>query len=175
MSDETPTDVEIVEAAIEPGQDIEEEPVVPAGFSVHDESSANWLIRKIVEARTYGRRVADWAEKEQARACREEQRFLYLFGGQLIDWLRRKIEEQGGRRKSVNLPAGTLGFRKENAKLVIDDEELVLAWAKEHHPELVCIVERISKSRLNDYVEATGEVPDRGLHIEGEKEKFYVR
>ncbi|MCE9554589.1 MAG: host-nuclease inhibitor Gam family protein [Planctomycetes bacterium] len=175
MSDETPTDVEIVETAIEQGQDAEEEPTVPAGFSISDESSANWMIRKIVEARTYGRRVAEWAEKEQARACREEQRFLYLFGGQLIDWLRRKIAEQGGRRKSVNLPAGILGFRKENAKLVIDDEGLVVAWAKEHHPELVCIIERISKSKLNDHFDRTGEIPEQGLHIEPQKEKFYVK
>jgi len=145
------------------------------GFHVHDDSSANWVIRKIQEARAYSCRVAEWSEKEQVRAKREEDFFLFRYGQQLMDYARKKIDELGGRRKSIALPAGTLGFRKEHAKIIIDDEAAVLAWAKAHKPDLVTIIERLSKSGLNEHIDATGEIPEAGLHIEPEKEKFFVR
>lgn len=144
-------------------------------FRVSDDESANWVIRKIADARAYAERVAAWAEKEQARAKHEEESLLFRFGEQLKAYARRKIEEQGGRRKSVNLPAGCVGFRKEGPKIVIDDEGVVVEWAKKHHPDLVSVVERLSKGAFNQLVEQTGEVPDHGVHVEAEREKFYVR
>ena len=60
-------------------------------------------------------------------------------------------------------------------KLVVDDEQAVLAWAREHHPEMVAVVERLSKTALNEHVGRTGEVPDAGVHVEPERERFYVR
>ena len=144
-------------------------------FNVHDESSANWLIRKIVECRAYAQKCAEWAEREQRRAQREEEFFWVRYGPQLREYVQAQITEQGGRRKSVSLPAGVAGFRKEAAKIVVDDEAAVIAWAKEHRPELVTVVEKLSKSRLNEYVEATGELPALGTHVEPEHEKFYVK
>lgn len=151
------------------------EPEVPATFMVVDDGSANWLIKKINECRAYARRCADWAEREQRRAQHEEEFFWARYGAQLRAYIQRKIAEQGGRRKSVSLPAGTAGFRKEAAKIVIDDELAVLAWAKACQPALITVVEKLSKSALNAHVESTGELPDQGVHVELEHEKFYVK
>ena len=41
---------------------------VPEKFRVADEDSANWLIKKIVEARQYAARVKAWADREVRRA-----------------------------------------------------------------------------------------------------------
>ncbi|HZK82445.1 MAG TPA: host-nuclease inhibitor Gam family protein [Humisphaera sp.] len=151
------------------------DPPVPEGFHVHDEASANWVVRKITEARAYARNVAEFAAREKNRAQREEAFFMFRYGAELLDYARRKIAAQGGRRKSVNLPAGVVGFRHEGPKLLVDDEAAVIAWAKQHNPELVKTIENLSKSALNQHMEETGEVPDVGIRIEPAGEKFYIR
>jgi hypothetical protein len=165
-----------VEAISEPDADVDvPEPDAPEHFRVHDDATANWVVRQIVERRAYARRCAEWCDREQARAKHEEDFFLFRFGPQLMDFARRKIAEQGGRRKSTGLPAGTVGFRSEASKLVVDDEASVIEWAKANLPQAVSIVERLSKSELNQHLEATGEVPGRGAHIEPAREKFFIK
>jgi len=151
------------------------QPEVQETFNVHDDSTANWVIKKIVECRNYADRCDQWCAREKNRARRDEEFFLFKYGPQLRDYAKQKIAEGKNRRKSVNLPAGTVGFRKENAKLVVDDDTLVLAWAKEHAPELVTTVEKISKTALNEHLETTGEMPQKGVHIEPEREQFFVK
>jgi hypothetical protein len=148
---------------------------LPDAFSVCDDGSANWVIRQIIERRAYAKRCAEWCEHEQSRARQEEEFFLHRFGQQLLDFARQKIATQGGRRKSVNLPAGVIGFRHEGPKLMIDDEAAVIVWAKEHNPQVIKIVEQLSKSALNQHLEETGEVPGVGVRIEPAREKFYIR
>jgi hypothetical protein len=75
----------------------------------------------------------------------------------------------------VHLPAGTLAFRKQPPKLVVEDEQAVIAWAKQNKPELVIILESLSKSGLNDHVKQTGEMPERGVRLEPERESFSVK
>jgi hypothetical protein len=151
------------------------EPLVPGQFSVRDDATANWLLRKIIEARAYAARCAAWAEKEKRRALRDEEFFWMRYGPQLRAYVQQKIVDGGGRRKSFQFPAGTVGFRTEPSRLVVDDDAAVIAWAKEHYPELVVTIEKLSKSALNSHVETTGEMPDAGVHIEPEHERFYVR
>lgn len=170
MNDELSTAVALVAE-----DDSESQPSIPEQFHIHDDTSANWLVRKIVEARAYAKRCADWCAREQARAQRDEEFLLFRFGQQLIDHARARILEQRGRRKSVNLPGGMVGFRHEGPKLLVDDEAAVIEWAKQHSPALFHTVERLSKSGLNQHLEETGEVPDVGVHIEPAREKFYIR
>ncbi len=80
-----------------------------------------------------------------------------------------------GRRKSLNLPAGVVGFRAIGPNLLIDDEEPVLRWAKEHCASAVVVVERLSRSALKSHFVATGELPEAGAHVEPSAEKFYIR
>jgi Bacteriophage Mu Gam like protein len=151
------------------------EPEMPEQFHVHDDDSANWVVRRIVECRAYAKRCAEWCDREQTRAKREEDFFMFRFGPQLLEFARQKIAAAGGRRKSVALPAGTIGFRSEPLKLVVDDEQAVIAWAKQHYPSLISIIEKLSKSALNEHLESTGELPDAGAHVEPPREKFYVK
>lgn len=155
--------------------DADGQPIVLDSFSVHDDATANWVVRKIVEAREYAKRCAEWCTGEQARARRDEAFLLFRFGQQLSDYARQRIAEQAGRRKSVCLPAGILGFRQDAPKLVIDNEVEVIEWAKRHRPDLVSTVEHLSKSGLNQHMKDTGEVPGAGAHIEPAQDKFYVK
>jgi hypothetical protein len=152
-----------------------EEPDVPDQFRVHDDNSANWVVREIAERRAYIKRCAEWCAREQSRAKHEEEFFLYRFGSELQEYAKKKIVAFGGRRKSINLPAGTLGFRTDSLKLIIDDEPAVIAWALKYFPKAVTRIERLSKSDLNEHLKLTGEIPSTGAHIEPAQEKFYVK
>jgi hypothetical protein len=110
---------------------------VPNGFAINCGEHANWLVRRIKEARSYGDSVKAWTEKEVRRAQREEQTLMFLFGRQLETWFAGELEKVRGRRKSISLPAGTIGLRMISPTLQIDDEQCVIAWAMTHCPAAV--------------------------------------
>lgn len=147
---------------------------VPQGFAVRDAASANWVIRKVVEARRYAERVQTWAAAELRRAQREEEFFLRRYGTELEAWARRQIEIQHDGRKSVSLPAGVMGFRIEQARLDLTDESALLAWCKTHLPAAIKTVESIMKTTVTEHIKTTGECPS-GAEIGGGGEKFYVK
>ena len=146
----------------------------PDSFRITDAKSANWLVRKITELRAYRDRVKEWAEQELHRAAEDEKRLLYIFGTQLQTWAEAEIARSGGQRKSVNLPAGRVGYRTLGSRLVIDNAEAVVQWAKSNCPDAVIVKESLDKEKLNTLLEETGEVPDAGAHVEAAREKFFV-
>ncbi len=144
-------------------------------FEIDSPEKASWLVRKIVECRLYGTRAKAFAEREQCRAAREEQALWQRFGGQLEAWVQHMIAASGGRRKSVSFPAGTVGYRRVGPKLIVEDKEAVLRWAKEHVPDAVVVTERLLKAKLNEVMETTGLIPDEGVHFEPATERLFVR
>jgi hypothetical protein len=148
---------------------------VEPGFAVTDEKTANWVVWRIVAARIRAERAAAFAAAESNRAEREEKFYLVRFGSQLEQFAREKLAQMKGRGKTVRLPAGSLCFRAQPPHLVIEDEAAVLAWASAHAPALIRTVKTVSKSGLNEHVRMTGELPDRGVRVEGPLEKFSVR
>jgi phage host-nuclease inhibitor protein Gam len=148
---------------------------VPEHFEVTDEGTANWLCRKIRASRAYADEVRIWADRETARAAREEKVLMFLFGRQLERWARDRIARLKGKKKSINLPAGTVGFRASTPRLVIDNEHAVIEWARQHAPSAVHTVEKVLKSVLDNHFKITGELPDDGVHVEPATEKFFVR
>jgi hypothetical protein len=171
VSESTPPITSPIDAEV----DVELLRSVPKAFVVEDERSASWVIRKVVAAREYGERVRDWAAQERRRAEREEMTLMYLFGRQIEQWAGNEITKLNGKRKSLVLPGGTVGFRKANAKLVVDDEQAVILWAKDNCPQAVVTVEKLAKIILDQYVHETGHSPEDGVHIEPETERFFIR
>lgn len=163
------TDIQPIEATSDETID------VPAQFAVVDDSSANWVVRRIVEARAYAERCEEFARREKARALRTEEFFMFRYGDQLLRWAEGRLAEQGGHRKSVNVPAGVVGFRRQPRKIVVDDEPALIEWAKKAKPELVITIEKISKEGLNKHMRETGELPDAGVHWDEDHETFYVK
>lgn len=149
--------------------------MVPERFSVRDRPSAEWLVRKLVEADAHVRRVKEQAEREVRRTERERDFLLMRFGRELEAWARKELAKHKGRqRKSLLLLSGTVGFRRTRAKLLVEDAARALAWAKKHCRGAIVVTERLSKTALTEHVTATGELPD-GAQLEGAKEKFYVK
>jgi hypothetical protein len=145
------------------------------GFCIDNADRANWLVRRIIEARAYADRVRTWSAREERRAKRDEQRLLYLFGRQLETWVSQELANSGGKRKSINLPAGSVGFRRIRPKLVIEDRTAVTDWAREHLPKAIVTKEHLSKQVINTQFAQTGEIPDIGAKIEPEHDRFCIR
>jgi hypothetical protein len=151
---------------------VEPPPDVPEAFGVSDASSANWLVRKVIEARAYAKHVKEWAALEVRRAEREERFFLERFGPQLEAWARQQIA--GSRRKSMKLPAGTVGFRTEPRRLDVTDEAKLIGWCRKALPSALRIETHLMRSIVKDHVEQTGECPS-GAEVGGGQQRFYVR
>ncbi len=143
-------------------------------FHIRDESSANWAVRKIVEGRAYRERVGRWAQAETLRADRQEAFLMHRFGSELEAWAREQIGKQHGRRRSIALPAGVLGFRREPTKLLVVNEQALVGWCRAYLPAAVKVTESLLRSEIQAHIKTTGECP-RGAEISGGGERFYIR
>ena len=146
---------------------------VPERFEVHDRDSAEWLVRKLVEADAHIRQVHQQADREVRRTERERDFLRMRYGPQLERWTRQQVEQSKGRRKSVLLLSGTVGFRRVPAKLVVDDAPAALAWAKRHCLRAVVFTEKLSKTSLAKHLHETGELPE-GARVQSAGERFYA-
>ena len=177
-----------------------EEPAIASpAFEVKDHTSAAWVVRKVVEARAYAERVRAWAAAELRRAEQEESWFLHRFGGQLEGWLRTELTRQGGRRRCIALPSGTIGLRQQPPRLEVIDELAAVAWCHRHLPQALRIgVEadgaagielaawhaqheddarcrhHLLREPLNHHVAETGELPE-GTTLRPAQDLFYVK
>ena len=98
---------------------------------------------------------------------------MRVYGPQLQDWAAAAIRKLRGRRKSIRLPAGSLCFRRSNARLVIDDESSVIRWAKISFPAGVVMTEKLRKAAIYDHFSQTGEVPPKS-HVEPAADQFLI-
>lgn len=146
---------------------------VDDAFHVVDEQSANWVIRKITESRRYGDRVRAWAAAEIRRSEREEAFLMRRFGRELEDWCRHQLAERGHRQRSLNLPAGRVGFRRTRMTVDIDNPATALTWCRRHLPNAIIVTERISKTQMSTFVHSTGELPG-GVSIRPASDEMYV-
>ncbi len=142
-------------------------------FHVRDQSSASWVLRKIVEERAHRQRVGEWFEAEIRRSERREAFLLHRFGAELAEWTREQLAQQFGNHRSIDLPAGTIGFRNEPTRVVVNDEPKLIAWCRQHLPTAVKVIESVLKTEINQHIKSTGECPD-GAELAG-GEKFFIK
>lgn len=118
--------------------------------------------------------MQEWAAREVRRAQAEEKFFLYRYGHQLEEWTRRQLAAENGRRKSIRLPAGAVGFRTEPPRLAVRDEDELLRWCRDHLPAAVATAQHVLRSVVREHVAATGELPPGAEPAEG-GEKFFIK
>lgn len=143
-------------------------------FHVRDEASASWVVRKVNEERAHRARVEKWYEAEMRRSQRREAFLLHRFGAELMDWTQQQLTRQFGKRRSIHLPAGIIGFRVEPTRVVVADEPRLLAWCRQHLPSAVKVVASVLKSEIAIHIKETGECPD-GAEMAGGGEKFFIK
>ncbi len=145
------------------------------GFTPDTPEKADWVLGKIADARARAARVRENMELMAREADREAAFFEWKYGPALQDFLRGELGE-AGRRKSVRLPNGVLGYRTRPAGVQIADTGAALAWARTHLP--AAVVETVDRKALGaallETLRDTEEVVDFAALTPAE-ETFYIK
>lgn len=164
---------------------------------VCDERTANRVVRRINAVRAYAEQVREWAAAETRRAEQQEARLMGWFAPQLLAFAKHRLGD--GRRRSIRLPGGTIGLRRQPVRPTVIDEGEVLTWCREHLPEAVqlsvavagpaiitlrqwveqqggCDAElevKLRRKVVAEHVKVSGEIPP-GMDMAAGDEKLYI-
>lgn len=144
-------------------------------FQVTDRDSADWVVGKMLDLDARETRLKAGYEAAKREIERERAFFERRFGDGLRNVALREITANGGRKKSVNLLNGTVGFRVSPEKIEVGDEEKAKAWAKDNALDAISVkvTESLIKKELLAAMKKRGEVPDGCEYVEP-TQKFYV-
>ena len=149
-------------------------------FSVHDDQSADWVLRKLQEIDAdllaldalYQARVNMLVQRAKALTRQRtwlKNRFkmdLQVYATQQIDLL------NSGKKaaKSIKLTYGTLGYRSSAGSIEVREDNLkdAIAWDESHCPAAV------SKSILKTPLKAMKELPSHLFESIPPQENFYI-
>ena len=150
----------------------------PKKFKVTNLQSASWCM---VKANTAADKIANETAMREAAVRRIDAWYdeytashvatiaaMEMF---LEPWVREEVADT--KKKSVNLPNGTAGFRDSGESVVIFDEEKMIAEAKKLDIE-VHTVESVHKKDIKAYIKETGVVLENAKIVPG-TEKFYIK
>lgn len=155
-------------------------------FSVTDIRSAEWCLKRIAWHQKHKADALAFVEAEKAKLDEylakvnlEEDGSIEYFKELLKPFAMEQL--QGSRKKTLNLPSGSLSFKKQAPEFVKNDEEL-LAFAKESVPEFVKIKESVDWGEMkktcqidnNRLVTADGEIV-RGVTVNERDDTFTVK
>jgi phage host-nuclease inhibitor protein Gam len=159
--------------------DLVPEETIPQGFAIDSLDKAEWALSKI--ARADGRiqdkqRVAKQlisAITARLEAITEhDRRSVEDLSAMLRPWAELEVAKQG-KRKSVELLGGTVGFRQSPARLDVTDPVAAVSALEAAHPECVRIKKEVDKVATRKLVESTGEIFEGMAMVPGAV-NFYV-
>lgn len=129
-------------------------------FRVETMDQASWAMRKLAKVLERRAEIRDVAErrKEQINAwCTAElQRTDHdreFFGNLLVDYHERLLAEDP-RRKTINLPEGSLKARKTPDRVEVFDSDAFVAWAEaQDHADLLRVRVEADKTALKNWIQ----------------------
>lgn len=113
------------------------DPECPAADEV-----ADWIVTRILDARAEQARIKQQYRPRLAQAEQREKGLLYRFGSWLECFTRARV----GKRKSVLLASGTVGFRKLKADVTVVGAQAAADWARQHAPQLLAVTIDLRKA-----------------------------
>lgn len=121
-------------------------------FTVTDNDTADWAIRKIVGYQDKIKEARELVEKRIMQynkwlddTTKENERQIAFFEGLLLPFAEKQL--QGSKKKSIKLPNGTIGFRKSGANFFRDEQpvtgkdEKLTKFVKENAPDYLVVTE----------------------------------
>lgn len=147
-------------------------------FTIDDEQKANWALRKLREleqekkqneefARREKEKIDAWLEQENAKLDQQ----IAFFEGKLAVFAD-QIKQENPKFKSKRLPNGSFGYRKEPDKLIVQDEEKLIASLEVGGRDDLIKVKKLPDKRLMKKTLTVidgGRVvdPETGMIVEG--------
>jgi phage host-nuclease inhibitor protein Gam len=164
----------------------------PEQFHIVSREQANYFIKKIkdaqneidevnktasVELAKTTERINDWRQKE----TNKRQRDIDYISTLLEEFARKELEESEGKAKSISLPNGAIGFRKQQPKFDYDDTVVLDNLKKNNLDKFINIVPSINKKELkkeavikNDKL-YINDVELEGITVTSLEDKFEVK
>lgn len=130
----------------------------------------DWVLSKIAGHRAAATRIWENAELMAREADRAAEGLEWQYGPALQAFCRKETE--GGRKKSVRLFHGVLGYRTKPARITVGDETAAIAWAKSNLP--LAVMEKLDTKALADALLSRGEVVGFAVMQQAE-EVFYIK
>ncbi len=158
-------------------------------FTVKDDKSADWALRKIREHEAHIAQVEEFAEAQVdeilawAESATKSARDSIQYLSGLLEAYHRQLFAENPTLKTIKLPAGEIQLRQQQPQYNRDNDRL-LAWLKANRPEFVRVAEApdwanakqtftVHNGRLVD--PDTGEVVDGVDVVEPTMPAFRVR
>ena len=147
-------------------------------FHICDESSANWLLRKLAGIEAERARVTQQYQAIVAQLDSDAERLRFCYEAEFSDWTRRELARRKTTRKSLVLLQGTCQFRTVPAGVKVADISAALHYATAALPELVKTAPTLDTLRYRSAaltaLNTTGEVLP-GIERTEERESFTLK
>ncbi len=155
------TDTQIVDDLIDQVQSEAEAPVPAdapkdAPWVPDTTEKVDWVLGRINDHHARAARIRENAELMARQEERQAADMEWHYGPALQTFLREQLAN--GKRKSLRLFQGVLGYRTKPAGVTVGDEGAAIAWAKDNAP--LAVVERLDKKTLAKVLLSTGEAVD---------------
>ena len=164
----------------------QQEGVTQERFAIESETEANWALRKIKQiedqrknnlelANAEIEKINSWKDQVNKQADNEVNHFQSL-----LDEYARKCRLADPKFKSLKLPNGKIGFRKQQPKWNYDDQKLLEHLKANGHDELIRIkeepdktaIKKVFKLNQNSVIDpSTGEIVE-GISVELREDAF---
>ena len=141
-----------------------------AAFVPTDAEGVDWVLGKMADARARAARIRENAELMARAEERKAEALEWKYGAALQSWLRAELE--GGKKKSVRLYHGVVGYRTKPAGVTVTDPAAALSWAQENLPAAVTLT--LDKKALAEALLATGEALDFAK-LNPAEDVFFIR
>lgn len=149
----------------------------------NDEAFADWYANKVLALEEEENRVSLQTEIRLRAIKARAQSLQSFFGPRVEEAVRRLLGD--GKKKSVALSSGTLGFRASTESATYDSIDRVKAFAEKYEPaanayaEETKVVPKVAAAELKRAItryasEHNGEIPE-GLGLIGGGDRFYVK
>lgn len=125
---------------------LDEEAPAPQGFTIDSEEKAAWAVDKILSLEAAEERLTVQFEKNVQRASKLTARARDFFLPQLEAFYEANPPKKG---KTLHLSTGDLAKKKKPARFTIQDDEMVVTWARATLPAdlAVLVAERLELAR----------------------------
>ncbi len=139
-------------------------------FTPDTADKVNWVLGKIADRRAAAARIRENAELMAKAEDREADALEWRFGPALQAYVRQELE--GGKKKSIRLFNGVLGYRTRPAGVSVTDEAVALSWASQNLP--AAVRQSLDKKALAEALLETGEALDFA-RLNAPEEVFYIK
>ncbi len=139
-------------------------------FCPTDAAGVDWVLKKIAAACAEAKLIRENMEAMARAIERSADALEWKYGGAIQHFL--EAQTEGGKKKSIRLPHGVIGYRTRPAGLSVTDPAAALEWAKENLPDAVTL--HLDKKALAERLLDTGEaLPFAAL--QPAEEVFYIK